>query len=117
MGRETCNINAYALIPTPNRGLIKTNATLDHDRDDVAYREYTLRVTVNDTVHGDLVFVNVQVIDINDNNPEFSTPSYYFSVSENRNASTFVGQVEATDLDSGLFGTVTYQLDGVGAER
>ena len=76
-------------------------------------------MTVNDTQHSDLVVVNIHVIDINDNDPVFNNGSYHFTVEENLNASAFVNQVFATDIDSDLFGTVIYRLDrsGIGAER
>ncbi|ROT74065.1 protocadherin-15, partial [Penaeus vannamei] len=63
--------------------------------------------------------VHINVIDVNDNKPEFIfTPpysdlahsSYYAFVSENAPISSTVLHVTATDKDSGDFGTIQYKL-------
>lgn len=51
--------------------------------------------------------VNIAVLDINDNSPVFNGP-YVFHIAENKDPNTFVGQVTATDRDSGNNGKVTY---------
>lgn len=51
--------------------------------------------------------VHVTVIDVNDNAPTFNGP-YTFHVTENKPTGTLVGQVTATDRDSGANGNVTY---------
>lgn len=91
-----------------------TATSLDYDE---RAQEYSLQVQVNDTLHTDLVHVIVRVIDINDNTPMFDALQYEFNVTENQNASSPVGQVNATDLDSGLFGMIMYELSGIGSER
>ncbi len=104
----------YFINSHRNRTLVVTTDSLDFD---LGVEVYTLKVTVNDSVHEDLLEVVVSVQDINDNFPNFIISSYEFFVEENLNASAFVGQVQAIDIDSGLFGMVTYRLSGVGAER
>ncbi len=37
---------------------------------------FTLRVTVNDTVHIDSITVDISVVDLNDNNPVFVNSTY-----------------------------------------
>lgn len=54
--------------------------------------------------------VNINITDINDNNPFFPQPFYFLSVLENRN-NTLVGEVHANDKDHGPFGVLTYQID------
>ena len=51
----------------------------------------------------------IDIIDINDNSPEFSQPVYQFNVSENV-ANAVVGIVEALDFDESLNGKVSYFL-------
>ena len=94
-----------------------TAAILNRDVANISFRQYTLTVTVNDTTHADIVTVFINLVDINDNDPIFGNTSYTFEIRENVNVSTLVGQVEAEDRDSDLFGTVRYRLEGVGAER
>lgn len=67
---------------------------------------YTLKVTARDggsppRVSETIVYMNV--IDVNDNQPEFDPASYSQMVYENVNISTTVINVSATDVDSGKF--------------
>ncbi len=57
------------------------------------------------------------VIDSNDNEPAFDFELYRFQVSESAPPGTPVGQITASDSDSGRFGQVEYELKGFGAER
>ena len=74
-------------------------------------------VTVNDTVHEDFLIINIQVVDINDNDPAFDNASYSFSICENLMAGSLVGVVSATDSDSGTLGELVYSLSGPGNEK
>ena len=74
-------------------------------------------VTVNDTVNEDFLIINIQVVDINDNDPTFDNTTYSFSICENLEAGSPVGVVSATDSDSGTFGELVYSLSGPGNEK
>lgn len=52
-----------------------------------------------------VVPVSVYIRDVNDNYPEFSQSVYEVFVSENSVSGKTIGKVEATDKDSGVFGT------------
>lgn len=52
-----------------------------------------------------VVPVSVYLRDVNDNYPEFSRSIYEVFVSENSVSGKTIGKVEATDKDSGVFGT------------
>lgn len=54
--------------------------------------------------------VSVSLIDINDNTPQFLPHPTQYSVEENAPNGTFVGNITATDRDSGRFGEITYSL-------
>ena len=54
------------------------------------------------------VFLNMQVLDVNDNNPAFNPQALAFSVREDAGVESFVGQVFATDAD--LSQTVRYVI-------
>lgn len=56
-------------------------------------------------------------MDINDNAPEFSRPSFNFMVSENNLSGAQVGMFEVTDRDRGLAAENSFTLVGAGSER
>ncbi|XP_053605342.1 cadherin-87A isoform X2 [Plodia interpunctella] len=62
--------------------------------------------------------VTISLTDVNDNAPIFSDDQYSATVAEAAPAGTRVTVVEATDRDTGRFGTdgIVYQLSGNGAE-
>ena len=57
----------------------------------------------------DTTTINVQVIDMNDNAPEFTLPLYYLELPENEDISE-VHAVLATDADKGAFAEITYSI-------
>ncbi|XP_076446003.1 cadherin-related tumor suppressor-like [Babylonia areolata] len=59
-----------------------------------------------------LVYMNV--VDVNDNEPEFDPASYHQRLSEDAQVGTTVINVSATDVDSGPNGEVRYSLLGEG---
>lgn len=61
--------------------------------------------------------INVNILNINDNDPIFSAKEYNASVSENSPVGTQIVVVSAIDADSGDFGKVTYSLTGEHSDR
>ena len=60
----------------------------------------------------------IEVIDQNDNSPRFDKSRFIFSVEENAQVGTIVGQVNAYDPDLGLNGKVTYTVqNGADSEQ
>ncbi|PAA64573.1 hypothetical protein BOX15_Mlig006831g1, partial [Macrostomum lignano] len=59
----------------------------------------------------------VFLLDANDNAPEFNQSKYTYSISENSPNGTIVGQVAATDRDSGSYGAITFSLGGTNANK
>lgn len=57
------------------------------------------------------VIVRVQVEDVNDNSPEFVGLPYYAAVQVDAKLDSSVFQVSATDLDRGVNGIVSYELE------
>lgn len=90
-------------------GAITTDAALDYEQQ----QKYHFNVKATDQglekLSG-IASVVVTVIDANDNNPIFKTPSYTVGVLESVPIGTFVVTVTATDLDSGIFGTISYTI-------
>ncbi|TPP62324.1 Protocadherin-11 Y-linked [Fasciola gigantica] len=55
-------------------------------------------------------WIQINLIDVNDNWPQFSQANYEFRVAENTEPGTDIGVVQAIDADSGFNGQVTYRL-------
>ncbi|XP_051939689.1 protocadherin Fat 1a isoform X3 [Hippocampus zosterae] len=92
-------------------GALKLQKSLDHET--TKWYQLTLRAQAQrddfDVVAS--VSVNIQVKDLNDNEPVFESDPYRAVVVENLPGGAQVVQVKATDLDSGTNGLVLYSLD------
>ncbi|KAK2488406.1 hypothetical protein MC885_019253 [Smutsia gigantea] len=55
-------------------------------------------------------FVRVELEDVNDNEPVFNPSTYVMSISGQTQPGTEIVNVLATDRDSGIYGTVAYEL-------
>uniref|UniRef100_A0A8C9XKL9 FAT atypical cadherin 1a n=1 Tax=Sander lucioperca TaxID=283035 RepID=A0A8C9XKL9_SANLU len=88
----------------PDTGLISTSGPINAD---FAPR-FELDVITSDKNAATKVIVDV--IDVNNNAPEFQQTSYKASVDENVPIGTSVVTVKATDLDTGDNGYVTYSI-------
>ncbi|XP_048076860.1 protocadherin beta-16-like isoform X2 [Ursus arctos] len=54
--------------------------------------------------------VRIEVVDSNDNAPEFGQPIYKVHIPENSPVGSLVVTVSASDLDSGIYGKISYTL-------
>ncbi|XP_060720172.1 protocadherin-23 isoform X1 [Tachysurus vachellii] len=102
-----------AVVPTEFQksfvGYLVLCDTLDRETTET----YLLTVTVMDRGVPRLnssTIVSVMVLDINDNEPVFSSLEYHVQASENNQLSTFLVLVSAQDLDLGPNGTVRYDI-------
>ncbi|OCT88695.1 hypothetical protein XELAEV_18017325mg [Xenopus laevis] len=89
--------------------LVKDSAAIDFEK----VQKMEVEIVANDTGLKDCCSyanVTINIIDINDNTPEFSNDTYYLEVMENCKNGTQIGTITATDLDSGDLGKITYQL-------
>ncbi|XP_048851790.1 protocadherin Fat 1a isoform X3 [Brienomyrus brachyistius] len=94
--------NQFAI--NPNTGLITTTRAI---RADYA-PSFELEVVTSDGKASTKVIIDV--IDVNNNPPEFLQPSYEASVDEHTPVGSSVLTVSAKDLDSGENGYVTYSV-------
>ena len=60
----------------------------------------------------DFTTIAINLLDLNDNKPNFTSPSYSASVTEHSAEVSNVIRVEAIDADSGVNGTVIYRIEG-----
>ena len=86
-------------------GLLRANRALDRERTD----SYTLAVRYVSGASPIDTAVNIHVLDINDNSPQFSESFYNISIPET--TGSFVVNASATDRDLGDNGTLSYSLD------
>uniref|UniRef100_A0A671NB97 Protocadherin Fat 1-like n=1 Tax=Sinocyclocheilus anshuiensis TaxID=1608454 RepID=A0A671NB97_9TELE len=103
--RHKLDKNNFAI--NADSGLITTAGPLHAD----SVNRYELEVMTSDKKASAKVIINV--IDVNNNGPEFKQTSYKASVDENMPIGTSVLTVKATDLDSGENGYVTYSIANV----
>ncbi|KAH9371017.1 hypothetical protein HPB48_017006 [Haemaphysalis longicornis] len=75
-------------------------------------RFYTMQVLATDGKHNDVTRVNVTVLDVNDNDPQFSQPRYSFVFNDPDavHQGALVGQIHASDADVGE--SVQLAIDG-----
>nr|XP_028603461.1 cadherin EGF LAG seven-pass G-type receptor 1 isoform X3 [Podarcis muralis] len=95
----------------PDTGTITTLMELDYE--DQA--SYTLAITAQDNgipQKSDTTYVEILILDSNDNTPRFLRDRYQGSVFEDVPLSTSVLQVSATDRDSGPNGRILYTFQG-----
>ncbi|XP_069833172.1 cadherin EGF LAG seven-pass G-type receptor 1 isoform X2 [Dendropsophus ebraccatus] len=95
----------------PDTGTITLLIELDHE----TQPSYTLAVTAKDNgipQKSDTTYVEIIVLDANDNAPVFQSDRYLGTVSEDAAVYTSVLGISATDRDFGLNGRVTYTFQG-----
>ncbi|CAH2226238.1 protocadherin-16 [Pelobates cultripes] len=105
----------YSLLPTPwfhihpDTGVITTAAPLDYEKE----AQPSMIVVATDGGEPALTstaVVRVQLLDVNDNEPVFTSPVYNATLSEGTARESCFLKVTASDADSGNFGVVSYSL-------
>uniref|UniRef100_A0A8C3XYW0 Cadherin-23 n=1 Tax=Catharus ustulatus TaxID=91951 RepID=A0A8C3XYW0_CATUS len=104
----------YACLEDHSAGKVVANRTVDYE--EVQWLNFTVRASDNGSPRRSAeIPVYLQIVDINDNNPIFSQPSYQKAVFEDVPLGTVILSVTATDADSGQFALIQYSLgDGEG---
>ena len=99
----------------PHIGSIITKLQLDRER----HSFYRLRVqAVDNALVTDrktaTTIVEITVLDVNDNKPQFTESSYTFEVSEDIDPTSrpVIARIRATDADSGANGNIRYSIRG-----
>lgn len=99
----------------PRLGSITTRLQLDREQ----HAFYRLRVQAVDNAlvtnrKTATTIVEITVLDVNDNKPQFTKSSYPIEVSEDIDPSSHpvIAQIHATDTDSGANGNVRYSIRG-----
>ena len=95
----------------PNSGAIIIARPLDREDKEV----YVLTVTAKDNglpQMSDTTDVEIVIVDVNDNKPLFTRPTYHGSVSEDAIPGTSILEILATDRDQALNGRIMYTFEG-----
>ncbi|KAL7403573.1 hypothetical protein ABVT39_002455 [Epinephelus coioides] len=90
-------------------GEFTTRVKLDYDE---GPHNYSVTISISDGVYSDSAVVVVQVTDINDNSPVFTSSSVTESVPEDAKIGSNVTVVPATDKDSSFNKEIRYSLRG-----
>ncbi|XP_028633737.1 protocadherin beta-16-like [Grammomys surdaster] len=107
--------NAHFLVVTRNRsdGRKYPELVLEKELDREEEPELRLTLTALDggsPPRSGTAQVLIEVVDTNDNAPEFQQPTYRVQIPENSPTGSLVLTVSANDLDSGDYGKVLYAL-------
>ncbi|KAL5018962.1 hypothetical protein ScPMuIL_004684 [Solemya velum] len=89
---------------------VVNNSLLDYEARQAIQFVIVAREKYTKENHSSNVTVTVNITNMNDNTPVFTDSSYTFSIPENSDNGTAVGQIQATDDDLGDFGILTYRL-------
>ncbi|XP_048256819.1 cadherin-23-like [Haliotis rufescens] len=97
--------------------MLRVNNTqvLDYEQHDSISFQIVARESRTDEKRSSTVNVLVHIIDTNDNSPVFND-TYNFNISEDALPGEIVGNVTATDSDSGDFGKVFYLMEDENAD-
>ncbi|XP_037084523.1 cadherin-23-like [Pollicipes pollicipes] len=111
----------FEIFPTEAEGrapvIIKVadSSRLNYEREED--RQFAFAVVASQGQTEVTATVTVLVTDSNDNPPVFSDETYRFSAPEDAAAGHVLGDVTASDRDSGQLGAIQYRLRGFGAEK
>ncbi|XP_045650422.1 protocadherin beta-5 [Ursus americanus] len=111
----TISPNSHFHVVTRNRGVgrIYPELMLDRALDREEQSELSLTLTALDggtPPRSGTAAVRIEVVDINDNAPQFLQSLYEVQVPENSPLNSLVVAVSAQDLDSGTYGNIVYTL-------
>ncbi|XP_056328883.1 protocadherin alpha-8-like [Danio aesculapii] len=121
-GRVTCSLSdniPFQLMPSSQENTYSLVTTSALDRETIAHYDITLEAKdAGQPPLSSVKSVTVQISDVNDNSPEFSSSPYAFYVMENNAPGKSLFSVSASDKDTGENSVVSYQIwrDG-GAEN
>ncbi|XP_077999586.1 cadherin-23-like [Glandiceps talaboti] len=109
------NITDMVEVKDPNAGVVTISGRID--REDYKWLNFSIRATdLGNPSRSTQIPIYIEVIEVNDNNPEFEEIEYQAAILENATVGTEVLVVKATDPDSGSFGDILYTLAGGGGK-
>ena len=111
-GEVTCHLHHDNFL-LQNLGTKKYEVTLKNQLDREKEEHHDVVISCQDKgsppLHSNSKF-SIQVLDINDVEPQFTKDTFKFLIDENQNSRVTVGYINATDPDLGAGGKLTYSL-------
>ena len=111
-GEVTCHLH-HDKFQLQNLGTKKYEVTLKKPLDREKEEHHDVVISCQDKgsppLHSNSKF-SIQVMDINDVEPQFTKDTFKFLIDENQNSRVTVGYINATDPDLGAGGKLTYSL-------
>ena len=111
-GEVNCHIH-HDKFQLQNLGIKKYEVTLKKHLDREKEEHHDVVISCQDKgsppLHSNSKF-SIQVMDINDVEPQFTKDTFKFLIDENQNSRVTVGYINATDPDLGAGGKLTYSL-------
>ena len=104
-------VYSYMLQIDHDTGVLSTDRTLDYESMPVI--EVTVVVSDNGRgSHSVNTTLTLNLIDVNDEKPEFAGAAYEFGTFENQSIGTEIGVVRATDDDASPYDVIVYRIEG-----
>lgn len=91
---------------------VNNSVDLDYEKSKTATFDVIARELRTNPKRSSSVKMMVHILDVNDNQPQFENTSYSAQIAENSPTGTTFTRLQATDLDSGVFGKITYSVRG-----
>ncbi|CAC5398928.1 unnamed protein product [Mytilus coruscus] len=104
-----CGTDTGLLDIDSSTGLL--SYAIDYDLDVAGTASLIIcEVYITDNEYTDTAFLNITVLDANDNSPSFLSDEYTFVVINSQSIGSTIGKVDANDNDVGTNGNVIYHL-------
>ncbi|XP_076076457.1 protocadherin Fat 1-like [Mytilus galloprovincialis] len=111
-----CGVDTGRLDMDSTTGLL--SYAINYDLDEIGTAsQINCDVYISDTEYTDTAYLNITVLNDNDNSPKFEHPEYTFFVPITTGVGSVVGMTQATDIDIGSNGDVHYHLTQEGVSN
>ena len=107
--RQVSGLDAFELrVRNNSDGTVDMQLVLKHELDREANPLYQVEIVASDGDKSGTVTVEIEIKDVNDNNPKFDNQTYETFVYENTPKYTTILKVHARDPDAGANGEIVY---------
>ncbi|XP_022814420.1 protein dachsous [Spodoptera litura] len=94
----------------PTTGILTVNKSLDYDIGNTKYKLVIVACDQGIPSLCNAVYIDVSILDENDNTPTFPVNEYFETIGENERVGTSIFTARATDLDKGRYGQLNYSI-------
>ncbi|CAH2077043.1 unnamed protein product, partial [Iphiclides podalirius] len=94
----------------PTTGILTVNKTLDYDIGNPKFKLVIVACDQGSPCLCNTAYIEVDVLDENDNAPTFPVSEYFETIGENERVGTSIFIARATDLDKGKYGKLNYSI-------